>query len=73
MSANEFNIHNDVNQLMKLLEIEESVIDGVTADSIAEALAKSVDQKSKTRGAKDTFVRSLEAKSDPDFRNKYED
>ncbi|XP_054164433.1 gamma-tubulin complex component 2-like isoform X2 [Oppia nitens] len=69
----EFDIHNDVNQLMKLLEIEENIAEGVTADELTDVLAKSVEQRSKTRGAKDTFLRTLEIKSDPDFRNKYED
>ncbi|CAG2176410.1 unnamed protein product [Oppiella nova] len=68
--SSEFNIHNDVNQLMKLLEIEDNAIDGVSAETIADNLSKSVDQRSKTRGAKDTFLRSLEIKYMLKLQNK---
>ncbi len=53
--------------------IEENVSEGITADAISDNLVKSVDQKSKTRGASHTFYRKLEAHSDSDFKNKYED
>lgn len=69
----EFNIHHDVNELMKLLEIEDNAGEGITAEFLSEMLRKSTEQKSKTRGAAATFVKKLEPSSDPQFKTSYEE